>query len=818
MDQRKRIDKILDGIEKKIQDEVATLLGCDFSLFSGDRELLAKEEVFSNLQGKQICAHLEITGEHASKGCLLTGIKDAIRLGGTLVMLPDLELQEVIGREEYREELADSYGEIANIVAGSITKAFEEMYPKPCRFIRKEQEVLIPARVEIESEKPVANQRYYQCRFSMLLDGKQLGDMVLLMPAQAFLLEEAPQPEAPRIESEAAPPSPSPQVKEEAVAGQVGQTDTAGAGDAPRPTERPKVDFDKQKKRIDKLLTECQKRLASEVGALLSTEVALEKIDNVLVDKGQFFSEMAIGKQILAQMEVAGESNRNCHFSISIKDAIQLGGILIMLPPSELASVVNEEDFGDDTQDAYGEVANIVSGVYTAVFEEQYTPKLRFIKKDLAKVVPAKVVKESSEPIADIAYYCQTMQLVVAGKPLGQVHMLFPAELLQLEPESAAAPATAKAAAPAAPQPAPPQATAPVAPPTTTVKVASATRIGAEKHKRLVDKLLVSCRDQVASEVSALLGTEVILSDHRNLVINKEALFFEEVAGKQVVTHFEVAGEAEGKSHLVIGLRDAIRFGGTLIMLPNQELESVVAEEIFSDDTTDAFGEIANIIAGVYTAVFEEQYVKRIRFIKKELEQVVPMKVDITSENPFPDGSYYLSSAQLGIGDETYGKINLVFPLELLGLEGLLAADEEQLVASAAAQQAASVVPSVARATPDILLVGDDEAESAKIAGVLEGLGHVVKRLSFKDNVHNYLPGELRAIYLVMQNVNEQAFGAAIKISAACNLPLIAAGPGWTRSKVIKAVRYGIRDILLTPASANDIEENIANNLLKLAA
>lgn len=814
MAQRKRIDKILDAIERKIQDEVATLLGCEFSLFSGDRELLSKEEVFSRLQGKQICAHLDITGDHAGKGCLLIGIKDAIRLGGTLIMLPDLELQEVVGREEYREELADSYGEIANIVAGSITKAFEEMYSKACRFIRKEQEVVVPAKVDVESESPIANQRYYQSLFSMLLDGKQLGDMVLLMPAQAFGLEEAEAPAAavrPPVEKTAAEAvakaAPSPAAQAEG-----GMPAVAGEATIP-PVEKPKVDFDKQKKRIDKLLAECQKRLAVEIGALLSVEIGMEKIGNDLVDKERFFSEIVNGKQILAEMEVAGESDQRCYFALGIKDAIQLGGILIMLPPSELASVVNEEDFGDDTQDAYGEVANIVSGVYTAVFEEHSSQKLRFIKKSLNTVVPAKVVKESDDPIPDTLYYCQTLQLVVADKPLGQASMLFPASLLQLqgEPAPAAQPeATISAAPPPGPSPSP----APVAPAAvaTTVKMVSPAKISAEKHQRLVDKLLASCRDQVAAEVSALLGTEVALSSPRNVVIAKEALFFEELSGKQVITHFEVAGDIEGKSWLVIGLRDAIRFGGTLIMLPTQELESVVADEVLSDDTTDAYGEIANIIAGVYTAVFEEQYVKKIRFIKKDLEQVLPMKVDIASDSPFPDGSYYLSSCQLSIGDQTYGKINLVVPLEILGLEGLLAEDEEQVVETAAPAATAT------RNSPDILLVGDDEGESVKIATVLENMGYAVKRLSFKDNVHNYFPGQLKAIYLVMKDVNEQAFGAAIKISAACTLPLIAAGPGWTRSKVIKAVRYGIRDILLTPASPSDIEENIGNNLLKLAA
>jgi hypothetical protein len=49
-------------------------------------------------------------------------------------------------------------------------------------------------------------------------------------------------------------------------------------------------------------------------------------------------------------------------------------------------------------------------------------------------------------------------------------------------------------------------------------------------------------------------------------------------------------------------------------------------------------------------------------------------------------------------------------------------------------------------------------------------------------------------------------------------VPLIAAGPGWTKSKVFKAVKYGVSDILLTPASGGDVEENVRNNMIKLAA
>ncbi len=162
MDQQKRINKVLEAVEARVQNEVGTLLGADFTLIGGERTLVSKEAAFDNLQGKQICAQMDITGEITGKGCLLIGIKDGIRLGGTLIMLPSAELEEVIGREEYSEELEDSYGEIANIIAGSFTKDFEEMYPKSCRFVRKEQKVIIPAKVDVGSDSPVENQTYYQ--------------------------------------------------------------------------------------------------------------------------------------------------------------------------------------------------------------------------------------------------------------------------------------------------------------------------------------------------------------------------------------------------------------------------------------------------------------------------------------------------------------------------------------------------------------------------------------------------------------------------------------------------------------------------------
>ncbi|MFT5698046.1 MAG: chemotaxis protein CheY-P-specific phosphatase CheC [Desulforhopalus sp.] len=819
MKQQKRVDKILQAVKSRVQEEVGALLGTVFVLNTESYQRTTKEDLFGQLQGKQICAEMDITGDISGKGCLLVGIKDAIFLGGTLIMLPGAELDEVMGREEYSEEIEDSYGEIANIIAGSFTKDFEEMYPKSCRFVRKNQEKLIPRKVEIESDEPVENRQLYQVSWSMELDGSPMGNMVMLLPAATFELEE-------EVGVDSAEPLGNEQAELQSE-NVVPDSDT-DAADIENIATPPSVDFEKQKKKVDRLLDECQNRLQNEVGGLLGVTTVLSDIRNYFVNKEEFFEDRVVGRQVIAEMEVVGDVEDKSFFCIGIKDAVHLGGVLIMLPPSELETTVKEEEFGEDAQDAYGEVANIVSGVYTAVFEEQYNKKFRFIKKCLSEVLPAKVEIESEEPIPDMLYYANSLALSVDGKELGRVQMLFPAAMLDLHPpqpvgaepsiqqESSSEPVTSQVES---------DDNRNVEPVINNQEL----QLEAAKHRTKVDGLLADCQKKMQEEVSNLLGTDVEMANIDNKVINKEDFFFDEVSAKQVIATMDVVGEVEGQCFLSVDLKDAIRVGGVLIMLPAAELDSVVADEDFGEDAADAYGEIANIISGVYTAVFEKQYTKNIRFIKKDLQQVAPMKIDVESDEPIPNSDYYLSSMDLVIGGTSFGKVNFLFPLNLLELEGLLIVDEPAAIENAAAVSLGRTDGNVdelertkkassARDSIDILIIGDDEGAASTIRTTMIEMGYSAKTLSFKDNIHDYIPGELKAVYLVMNNVNEQGFGTAIKISTACALPLIAAGPGWTKSKVIKAVKYGVRDILLTPATVDNIKENINNNLLDMAA
>jgi chemotaxis protein CheY-P-specific phosphatase CheC len=588
----------------------------------------------------------------------------------------------------------------------------------------------------------------------------------------------------------------------------------------------------KAQQKIDRILEAVTKKIQQEVTALIGAVLTLSEPENTLISKEDFF-EQSIGKQIVAKLEISGSVEGAACLLVGIKDAIRMGGTLIMLPLQELEKVIASEDYNEETKDSYGEIANIIAGSYTKVFEEMYPEPCRFIRKEQELLSPSKVRIESDEPVPNQLLYCVSSSMKLDDVEMGNMQVLLPAAAFGLRNEEEKTPAEEK--------PKHQEGTQRGDDLSSTDAKAAAQETGAQeerqvvpdfdfkKHKKRIDALLADCQEKMQQEISALLAVDVQLSEFENRPVAKEDFFLNEVAGKQVLAHMQVTGEVEDHSYLFIGVKDAIRIGGTMIMLPPFELDTAVSEEEFSEDTADAYGEIANIIAGVYTAVFEEQYIKKLRFVKTELEQVVPLKVDTASEKPLPDQTYYMSCSALMVDEKALGKLQMLFPISLFQLEGLQEEREPEVTHTKSGPAISVKKDTVRTSIPpagedtegrgfDILLVSDDEEEATKIKGVLEQRAFSVKILSFKQNVNDYTAVDLKAVFLVMHEVDEQAFGVAIKISSSCTAPLIAAGPAWTRSKVIKAVKYGVKDILLTPASKQDVEEKIDNNMVKLAA
>ncbi len=615
------------------------------------------------------------------------------------------------------------------------------------------------------------------------------------------------------------------------------------------------MSISKAKKKIDTILELTQERVGSEVGGLMGATLTMSDLTTRLISKEDFFEEPS-GKLIFSEMQLSGDIEGDGCILISIKDAIRLGGTLIMLPENELEEVIAAEEYSEELEDSYGEIANIIAGAYTKTFEEMYPKTFRFIRKTQEIITPVKVDIESDKPIPNQNYYQVTAAMKLNDAEMGNLILLIPAAPFGLDDAVTDTPQENDASPSASGQES-------VSPETTgqnedisapeEAQAPSAKPFDVEKQKKRVDACLKECNGRLGEEIGAMLGAEVKLTDHRTRIVNKEDFYFDEASGKQILAHMDVVGDREGQSYLYIGLKDAIYIGGTLIMLPPSELEKIVDEEEFNEDAEDAYGEIANIISGVYTKVFEEQYQDKIRFVKTNLEQIVPMKVDVESDEPMPDIMYYMASGKISIGKKSMGSLQFLVPASIFKLDQL---GQETVADDAAEQTTNSVTQKSAvegsdgteaggeaggitgisdqtsggsgragireaegsTGNPEFLLVSNDGEACSRITSVLNERETTYKVLDYKASVSDYLPGEVKAIFLIMTEVDEKGLGVAIKISAASSLPLIAAGPEWTRTKVIKAVKYGVDDILLTPASDDDIIEKINSVQAKMAA
>lgn len=837
--EQKRLDKVLDAAQQTVPEEVSALIGATLKISNSSYQLKNKENAFDSLASKQVLSKMDVRGDIEGEGCLLVSVKAAIRLGGTLIMLPTAELDEVVSTETYTEETEDSYGEIANIIAGAYSKTFEDLYPKNCRLIRKEQSIISPSKIDIESDEPVIDQMYYVVTQDMSLDDKEMGEFNLLLPATTFdLIEESAEDDAVIGDTTGENATAETSQEDQAEKTKALNSEHEVVSDVAAVDEENTlvVPYDaKNLPKIDKILTAAQSTLCEEVSSLIGAELKITDTTLEFHTKEEICDDLN-SKQIAAKMDVRGDIEGEGALFVSLKGAIRLGGTLIMLPQTELEESIGREDYNEETEDSFGEIANIIAGAYSKIFEEMYPKNCRLIRKEQSLISPAKVDLSSDEPIIEQVYYVVKSNCELDGANCGEMVMALPAitfgilesDLADIE-ESAQTGITPNAQNGVSESSDDQSEKVALEPPKPVLP-----KFDSDKQKERIDKVLESCKSTIKEEVGAMLGAEVKLESVENKLTTKEDFFFDEASGKQVMALCDVVGDEEDNSFFFIGLKDAVRIGGILIMLPPSELETAVSEEEYTEDTEDAYGEIANIIAGVYTSVFEEHYTKKLRFIRKELETVVPMKVDIESDEPMPDQLYYLHALKLTIGGKELGKMQMMFPATLLQLEKLGEVEEvvEETKSEQGVENSVSSTQESVDSNPvtthgggqgdtekyDVIVIGNDENEKAKLQSVIEGKGMKVKNLTFKENIYNYVNQDVKAVFLVMQEVNELAFGVAIKISTACSCPLVAAGSSWTRTKVIKAVKYGVTDILLTPASDVDIEEKIASNHIKMAA
>ncbi len=117
-------------------------------------------------------------------------------------------------------------------------------------------------------------------------------------------------------------------------------------------------------------------------------------------------------------------------------------------------------------------------------------------------------------------------------------------------------------------------------------------------QKNAIDRILSEIGPQIQAKVSELLGHPLQLGRLETGTFLAGEL---QNPPTRVLCYLEVEGFATGTAYLGIGLSDAVRLGGTLVMLPGEELETRAGGEDFDGEEADAYGEIASSSPGLST-------------------------------------------------------------------------------------------------------------------------------------------------------------------------------------------------------------------------
>lgn len=380
----------------------------------------------------------------------------------------------------------------------------------------------------------------------------------------------------------------------------------------------------------------------------------------------------------------------------------------------------------------------------------------------------------------------------------------------------------------------------------------------------IITDVLEEVGNKIAVGLGGMLGCEMSLPAPTTILASKKE-FFAKTRKKQVIVRLSVSGEHEGDVFLFCRLKDAVQLAGTLIMLPPGELEERVKKETFGEEEVDSFGEIANIISGELCSAFDELYPEKLHFKKADLGAIVPSKIKMDAPEPFPPGLYLKVAYPVTFVGEGMDELLILFPAAMLGISVPEAPDLETEPSEEAPASTGSASGRLVNPEEAAALLGDLSPDSSSAAGIAvettaaakpaqagqpiqmnEAPNHEAGKpvilvvaidgnsgqtINSMINEHDYnatlvdrkenfndlsksLNGRVRGLVLAMDEIGDQSFSVAIKVRTAFGntVPLIATGSQWTRSKVLQAVKYGVCDILVTPASEEEVLEKIEAN------
>lgn len=347
-------------------------------------------------------------------------------------------------------------------------------------------------------------------------------------------------------------------------------------------------------------------------------------------------------------------------------------------------------------------------------------------------------------------------------------------------------------------------------------------------------EMLETALRQAGEEAGMLLGQGLTATLTDSLTFSKAA-YFGDLDDGVFVLAVESREEYPGQFHLVFNLRDAILMSSLLLGIPAPRIKEKQRLSIIEPDDIDAFGEIGNMINGAMNSTFQGSLSGKAHLKLLGSKKYVPEIDPLTDDDPLPNGDYLMFRSRLEMEGQEMHHLDVLIPVELGNQydpppEAPPAAPAEEVAAeqigepgvisSGASAETGEEVPlrkagSIAGTTGEdmIAVFEDSDDERAQLMESLKFAGFKLAESTLNADVKEvFSQGNVRLVVIGSQDADDRELAVCIKINALRQdqpVPIIMCAQRWTRTAVLKALKYGARDIIIKPCDPDEIASKV---------
>ncbi len=340
--------------------------------------------------------------------------------------------------------------------------------------------------------------------------------------------------------------------------------------------------------------------------------------------------------------------------------------------------------------------------------------------------------------------------------------------------------------------------------------------------------MLETALKQAGEESGMLLGQELSIALSDSLSTSKSS-YFGGLDDGCFVLAVDSSEAYVGQFYLLFSLRDAIVMSSILLGIPPARIQEKKRLSIIENDDIDAFSEIANMVNGALNTVFQGALPNKVRLKLLPPSKYIPDIDPLTPEEPIPDGDFLMFRSKLEMPGQEMNYLDVLIPTALGNLFDpqpveAEAEAEPEIEAEAGAEAGgenvggdgeagAEAAQAINDGVDSIVLLEDNEEQRQQLIDLVSFTGFQVAEGTLNADIKELFAGRnVKLVIIGSQDANDRELAVCIKVNAIRQdspPPIIMSAECWTRTAVLKALKYGARDIIIKPFTGDDVASKV---------